>query len=232
MRASLWLTGPVFHDPFERAASAFVEVEPARQRFDAHLQVVYFDAGARDLEHQVVQHFVVQRIESDVGLLALAHPVLDLIVDLRLGLRLRLDEMHQRVRIDEELQNGVEQLSNPEEQPAMRAVDRDVLQLEFWQRRCRRVLAPMKVDQIRADAARIQKFLQLDLRKLLDLRFRVIDAALLANARADLPHDLLDVDRIGSDVEVGHGGIRTSVIQNSKFKNSQSKFNVDTAPTT
>ena len=61
------------------------------------------------------------------------------------------------------------------------------------------------LDEIGAHAARIEKLLELDVGQLLQLGLGVVDAALLANARADLPHDLLDVHRIGSNVEICHG---------------------------
>ena len=53
--------------------------------------------------------------------------------------------------------------------------------------------------------ARVEEFFQLDRGHLADLLFRVVHPALLADARADLLHDGLDVHRIGADIEVGHG---------------------------
>ena len=55
------------------------------------------------------------------------------------------------------------------------------------------------LEQIRAHALRIEELLELDVGQLADLVFGVVDAALLADARADLPHDLLDVDVVGAD---------------------------------
>jgi hypothetical protein len=63
---------------------------------------------------------------------------------------------------------------------------------------------PELLEQIRAQPFRIQEFLQAHARQLLDLLFRVIHAALVADARADLSHDLLDVDGVGANVEVSH----------------------------
>ena len=60
------------------------------------------------------------------------------------------------------------------------------------------------LEQVRTDAARVEELLHLDGGELADLLFGVIDAAFLADSRADLLHDLFDVDRIGSNVEVGH----------------------------
>ena len=82
-----------------------------------------------------------------------------------------------------------------------RVLEREVRQLRRLVRRLR--LAEL-IEQIGADAARIEELLELDRRQLADLLLGVVDAALLADARADLLHDLLDVDRVGADVEIGH----------------------------
>jgi hypothetical protein len=58
--------------------------------------------------------------------------------------------------------------------------------------------AAVLVEQPRAHALRIDELLELDVRQLADLFLGVVDAPLLADARADLPHDLLDVDAVGS----------------------------------
>ena len=69
----------------------------------------------------------------------------------------------------------------------------------------RRPAAPCElIEQIGSDAARIEELLELHRRQLADLLLGVVDAALLADARADLLHDLLDIDRVGADVEIGH----------------------------
>ena len=56
--------------------------------------------------------------------------------------------------------------------------------------------APELVEEIGSDAARIEELLQLHRRQLANLLLGVVHAALLADARADLFHDLLDVHRI------------------------------------
>jgi hypothetical protein len=65
--------------------------------------------------------------------------------------------------------------------------------------------APELLEQIGSHATRIQELFKLDGGELLNLLLGVVGAALLANARADLFHDLLDIDRVGTDVEVRHG---------------------------
>src|SRR6266849_129917 len=62
----------------------------------------------------------------------------------------------------------------------------------------------LRIQQIGAHAARVEKLLELHRRQLADLLLRVVDAALLADARADLLHDLLDVHRVGAHVEISH----------------------------
>jgi hypothetical protein len=86
----------------------------------------------------------------------------------------------------------------------MRLVQGRVVERVLWQLRADRAVPLELFDEIGSQAARIEKPLQLDRGQLLKLSFRVIRSALLPDARANLPHDLLDVHRIGSDVEVGH----------------------------
>ncbi len=70
----------------------------------------------------------------------------------------------------------------------------------------RRLVLPLEVDeQIGADGARIEEAIELHARELPDLRLGVIGAALVADPRPDLAHDLLDVDVIGSNGELWHG---------------------------
>src|SRR6476659_11345821 len=55
--------GPVLDDALERAGATLVEIEPARHRFEAHLQALHLERAARHLDDQVVDDFVVQRVE-------------------------------------------------------------------------------------------------------------------------------------------------------------------------
>ena len=75
----------------------------------------------------------------------------------------------------------------------MRLVQRGVLELVVRRRRTDDAVLLELLDEIGAHAARVQKLLELDGGQLLELGLGVIDAALLANARANLAHDLLDV---------------------------------------
>ena len=59
-------------------------------------------------------------------------------------------------------------------------------------------------EQVRSQVLRVEKLLEPHRRQLANLIFGVVHAALLVNARADLLHDLLDVDRLGADVEISH----------------------------
>ena len=68
------------------------------------------------------------------------------------------------------------------------------------------------VEQIRTNAAWIEELLQLDRRKFADLLLGVVDAALFADTCADLLHDLLDVDRVGADIEIGHKDCQLSAV--------------------
>ena len=68
-----------------------------------------------------------------------------------------------------------------------------------------RAAAPELFEQVGAEVLRIQELLEPHGGELADLFLGVVHAALLGDAPADLLHDLLDVHRFGSDVEIGHG---------------------------
>ena len=86
--------------------------------------------------------------------------------------------------------------------PAVRRVERLVVEdvrrrmrRQRWQA-LRRALLAVVHQQVRPQGARVEEALELDAREFADLLLGVVDAALLFDARADLPHDLLDVNLI------------------------------------
>ena len=58
----------------------------------------------------------------------------------------------------------------------------------------RLALAAELLQQIRSHAARIEELLELHIRELANFFLGIVHAALLADPRPDLAHDLLDVD--------------------------------------
>ena len=105
---------------------------------------------------------------------------------------------------------GLQQPADPPQRRRDATRRASVPRTRSWQRLgddVRRLLLAELLEEIRPDAARIEEFLELDRRQLADLLLGVVDAALLADARADLVHDLLDVDRVGADVEIRHRAI-------------------------
>ena len=118
-----------------------------------------------------------------------------------------LQRLNQRVRVEEQLQDRLQQPADEAQRRPVRLEQRLLFEGVVGQlrRRVGRLRAPELLEQIRADAARIEELLELDRRQLLDLLLGVVHAALLADAGADLLHDLLDVDRVGADVEIRHG---------------------------
>ena len=68
------------------------------------------------------------------------------------------------------------------------------------------------LEQVGAQVARLQELLEPHAGQLANLVLGVIGAALLENAGADLLHDLLDVDRLGTNGELAHRNLsaRTS----------------------
>src|SRR6185436_5451576 len=97
------------------------------------------------------------------------------------------------------------QLAEQADDSAMRIVESRVLEVVIRGRGSRSSGPSELLDEIGSDPFRIEKTFQLDVRELLNLLFGVVDAALLLNARANLTHDLLDVDRVGSNVDPCHG---------------------------
>jgi len=67
--------------------------------------------------------------------------------------------------------------------------------------------SPELLQQIGPYAAGIQERFELDRCELPNLFFGVVHPALVADAGTNLLHDLLDVDRVGADVEVGHSNL-------------------------
>ncbi len=153
---------------------------------------MHLDAQPRALDDEVVDHLVEERIH----LFALAEP---LVIE-RVHLGLCVQRVGDAIRVEEEQQDRPEQFANRAQVAAVGLVEGGVFEREVRRRRTHDAVLLELLDQIRAHAARIEKLLELDVRQLLQLALGVIDAALLTNARANLPHDLFDVDRIGTNV--------------------------------
>ena len=149
-----------------------------------------------------MHHLVLELVERVARHLA---PGLTLGVH-RVQARLDVQRLDQRIRIEEQLQDRVQQAADPPERRTVRLVERLLLEREVGQlRRCvGRLRAAELLEQIGPHAAWVEELLELDRRHLVNLLLGVVDAALLADARADLFHDLLDVDRVGAHVEVSH----------------------------
>ena len=117
----LWLargTGarPILDDAFERPCAPLVEIHPARQRLQPHLEIAILDADPRQLQHQVVHELVIEHVDF-VALLRLVTEKLELRLEQRVYPGLLVDRVNQRVRIEEELQDGVEQAAYGAQNP-------------------------------------------------------------------------------------------------------------------
>jgi hypothetical protein len=124
----------------------------------------------------------------------------------RVHARLDVQRLDERVRVEEQLENRVQQAADEAQPAAVRIEERVVLERVVRQlgRLIRRLRFAELFEQVRADAARIEELLQLDGGKLANLFLGVVHTALVADAGADLLHDLLDVDRVRAHGEVGH----------------------------
>src|SRR5450631_2445914 len=155
------LAGRVRDDALERARAALVELDPAGERLDAHLQVLGLDAQPRRFEDEVVNQLVIQLIE----VMARRFP---LGVD-RVQLRLDVQRLNQRVRVEEQLQDRLQQPAEPADGAAVR-LEKRVFAKRVVGPRGRRSGAAELVEEIGADAAWVEEFFELDRSQLLDLR--------------------------------------------------------------
>src|SRR5207248_8127377 len=185
----------VDHDAFERTRTPLVELETAGDRLEPHLHVFRLDAEPRELEDEVVHHLVVELIDRPLAR--------KLFRVQSIQARLDVQRLDQRIRVQEQLEDRIEQLADPPDRPAVRFVERRILERIVGQIDGRLRAAEL-LEQIGSHAARIQELLELDGGELADLLLGIVDAALFANARANLLHDLLDVHGVGADVEIGH----------------------------
>jgi hypothetical protein len=183
--------GAVLNDPFERARAALVEIEPASHRFQPHLEALHLDARPRQLHHEIVDHLVVQRIELLAARLALRVP--------RVQLRLDVQRLDQRVRVEKQLQERPEERSQPADRAPVRLVEGVFAEGVIGRRRFRRADPPVLLEEARPHPLRVDELLELHVRQLADLFLGIVHAAFLPDPRADLPHDLLDVDVLGTD---------------------------------
>jgi hypothetical protein len=101
--------------------------------------------------------------------------------------------------LNSSFRNGRSSAPQPPDRRAVRLVERVLAEGVVGRRRLGARQPSVLLEQVRADALRIDELLELDVRQLADLVFGVVHAAFLADARADLPHDLLDVDVVGAD---------------------------------
>jgi hypothetical protein len=98
----------------------------------------------------------------------------------------------------------MQQFPRETEKPAMCLVQRRVLEHELRRFGTDDALPAELIDEIRSDAPRIEELVELDVGELAELGLGVIGATLLTDARANLPHDLLDIDRVGTNGKFSH----------------------------
>ncbi len=116
----------VLDDAFERARAALVEIQPTRDRLEPHLQALQLNARARELDDEVVNHFVVERVEPRVVLRVAA-----------VHLRLDVQRLDQRIRIEQQLEERAQQRAQPADRRAVRLVERVFAEVEIRRRRFR-----------------------------------------------------------------------------------------------
>ncbi len=153
-----------------------------------------------------MDELVVERVDL-VALLVFLAQLKELLFVERVDFALLVQHLHEPVGVEQHLQDWAEELSQQADGRLAAAiqvvgVSDPLLRLKRVRLAVARTLELL--DQIRANAFRIEKALELDVGQLLNLFFGVVDATFGLNPRPDLAHDLLDVDGISSYVEICH----------------------------
>ncbi|PYQ83933.1 MAG: hypothetical protein DMG03_11990 [Acidobacteria bacterium] len=99
--------------------------------------------------------------------------------------RLDVERLNEWIRIEEQLQNWLQQATEPSDDAAMCLEERVLAEVVVGPFRRWGRLAEV-LEQIGADRSWIKKLLELDCSELANLLLGVVDAALLADPRADL----------------------------------------------
>ena len=120
-----------------------------------------------------------------------------------------MQHLVERVGVEHQLQQRGEQFPHQAHDAAMRRENVGLFggirrgNHRRFARHCRAAVAEL-FEQIRAQVVGIEEFLEPHRGQLADFFFGVVGAPLLEDALADLLHDLLDVDRLGTNVELAH----------------------------
>ena len=195
----LWLLTGRLRALFQFPDAPLVVVYARGKRFHPERQALHLDARARDLGDQPLDERVVQRVPLGLRPFALQLAAGRFLVQAGLGVQ----RVRDRIGVEEQLEDGLQQVPQRAQQPVVRVEDRVVLELvggcRFHRRdRCRRtgVLAQL-IEEGGLQGARVEDGLETPGRQLLNLAGRQVDAVALRDARLDLPDDLIDVDRVG-----------------------------------
>src|SRR5688572_26497639 len=100
---------------FDASRAALSELHLCRQGFDAHRQLLRFEAAPRDLEHEALHDFVVERVPLSLTALAFSLALCRRLIQLRL----RVECRDQRIRIEKQLEDRIQQSSKEPERSAM-----------------------------------------------------------------------------------------------------------------
>jgi hypothetical protein len=159
--------------------TSIVEVDTCAQGFDSHRERLELEADARDLGHEALDDFEVQRVPF--GLPTISFGIAFDGFDVQLGLEVqRADE---RIRVEEQLQQGVQQAPGKAKRATVRIVDCRVLERERWfvgdlvrHARGSRRAASEAVQKRRFDRARVQNGLETSRGQILNLLIREVNA--------------------------------------------------------
>ena len=186
--------------PFDAADAAISEIDAPGERLHPRRERLHLEAEARHLRHESLHDRVVQCVP--LRLPPVARPVA--LGRLDVQPRLQVQRANERVRVEEELQQRVQQLPDETEDRAVRVVERRVLEGVDRLRGQLLLLSgenvvdppPQCVEELGLHRAGIEDVLEPPRGEFVDLLVREVHTLALGDACANLAHDLLDVDLI------------------------------------
>ena len=181
---------------FEAADPSLVEVHLCAERFHPQREIPGLDTRSGDVGYQATQYLVVQAVPLRLPTPGLGIADGGCLVDARLG----VERLNQGIRIEEQLQEGIQQTPSKSKEGVRRVVEGRGLERVFglglgrlrFSRYSGR--ATQFVDERRLDDAGVEDGLESARGKFLDLLIAQVDSMTLRDTSPYLAHDLLDVE--------------------------------------
>jgi hypothetical protein len=108
----------------DRARAAFGEINLGRERLDAHREILCLDTGSGDLGDEALQDVIVERVPLGLPPVARRLACRCRFVETRLN----VERVNQRNRVEEQLEQRIEQATNQPQRPAVGFIESGVLE--------------------------------------------------------------------------------------------------------